>query len=228
MSLFPNKFLLNILACGLILSCPLNLATAANSLKKKPQATEAPPQTSETHLEWNNFSFPESGFSIDFPKKPEHVQHTIDIPKSNLKISYATYLSEPNDDIVFVVSVWNYPAQVDMSKPEVNLQDGFSGMLSALPGSEVMNMRMSEVDGFKALEFLVKNENIYFQGKLVLVYNTLYQVFTVYKNTEDMTNNYIHFINSFKLINPAQHKVEPPPPKSGSGSTGKSSEKMHF
>lgn len=209
MGFFPNKFLLNILVCGLILSCPLQIVTAANT-------TETKPQTTESHFDWKNYSFPENGFSIDFPKKPENVQQSIDVPKSTLKIKYDTYLSEPSDNAVFVVSVWNYPAEIDMSKPEVNLKDGFSGMLSALPGSEVTNMHMTDVQGFKALEFLVKNENIYFQGRLILVYNTLYQVFTVYKNTEDMTNNYNRFITSFKLINPEQHKL---PPATTEGST---------
>jgi hypothetical protein len=201
MSLFPNKFLLNILACGLILSCPLNLMTAAD--------VATPPKATETQFNWTNYPFKDSGFSVDFPKKPEKVEQSIDVPKSNLKIHYETYLSEPSDHVVFVVSVWNYPSKIDMSKPEVNLQDGFSGMLSALPGSEVKDMKMGTLDGFKDLEFLVKNEDIYFQGKLILVYNTLYQVFTVYKNTEDMSKNYSHFIDSFKLINPEQHKVTP-------------------
>lgn len=200
MSLFPNKFLLNILACGLILSCPLNLVTAASATQQ---------QATQSQLKWQKYTFESSGFSIDLPKKPEWVQQSIDVPKSDLKIHYETYLSEPSDSVVFVVSVWNYPSQIDMSKPEVNLQDGFKGMLSALPGSEVLNMKMGEVGGYKSLEFLVKNDDIYFQGKLILVYNTLYQVFSVYKATEDMTDNYLHFINSFSLIKPDQHKVAP-------------------
>lgn len=194
MSLFPNKLLLNILACGLVLSSPLQ---GAYNGKKN----------SYTQEQWKAFTSKSDGFSVDLPTKPEHISQTIDIPKTDLKINYNTYLSEPSDNVVYVISVWDYPSQIDMSKPEVNLQDGFGGMLSALPGSEVLNMRMTEVDGFKALEFLVKNEDIYFQGKLILVYNTLYQVFTVYKSTVDMTNDYIHFIDSFKLISPEKRKV---------------------
>jgi uncharacterized protein YxeA len=219
MSFFPNKFFLNILACGLILSCPCNLISAANNgnANKGVQEKSNDPKVNktQTQLQWKNYKYAESGFSVDFPKKPERVQQSIDVPKSDLKISYETYLSEPSDAMVFVASVWNYPSQIDMSKPEVNLQDGFGGMLSALPGSEVLNMRMTEVEGFKALEFLVKNDDIYFQGKLILVHNTLYQLFTVYKNSEDMTANYIHFVDSFKLINPEKRKVAPS--KNGNG-----------
>jgi hypothetical protein len=200
MSLFPNQFLLNIFACGLMLSCPLHLVNAAAETQKK----ETQPQ-----LKWQTYTYQGSGFAVDFPQKPEQLQQTIDVPKSDLKIQYETYLSEPSDVMVFVVSVWNYPAEIDMSKPEVNLQDGFKGMLSALPGSEVLNMKMSTQEGFKDLEFLVKNEDIFFQGKLILVYNTLYQVFTVYKGSEEMTENYNHFVDSFKLIKPEQHKVAP-------------------
>ncbi len=197
MSLIPNKLLLNILACGLVLSCPL--------LEGAP-TTQKPAQVEQ---EWTTFTSKGDGFSVELPKKPEHVQQKIDIPNTDLKIDYNTYLSEPSDNVVYVISVWNYPAQIDMSKPEVNLQDGFAGMLSALPGSEVTNMQMSEVEGHKALEFLVKNEDIFFQGKLILVHNTLYQVFTVYKNSVDMSDDYRNFIDSFKLINADSRKVTP-------------------
>jgi len=209
MSYFPNKLLLNILACGLVLSCPLQGATQTQKPEQKPHT--------QVQGDWSAFTSSEDGFSVDLPKKPEHVQQTIDIPKTDLKIDYNTYLSEPSDNVVYVISVWNYPSQIDMSKPEVNLQDGFGGMLSALPGSEVLNMRMTEVQGHKALEFLVKNDDIYFQGKLILVHNTLYQVFTVYKNSEDMSDNYIHFIDSFKLISPEKRKVTPPANGKGNG-----------
>lgn len=211
MSFFPNKLLLNILACGLILSSPF--PGGAQVRENKQQGVKK--------SEWQVFSSKSDGFSVNLPKKPEHVQQTIDIPKSDLKIEYNTYLSEPSDTVVYVISVWNYPSQIDMSKPEVNLQDGFGGMLSALPGSEVLNMRMTEIQGFKALEFLVKNEDIYFQGKLILVHNTLYQVFTVYKSSEDMSENYIRFMDSFKLVNPEKRKVAPPPAKKGNGTNKK-------
>ncbi|MCH9625542.1 MAG: hypothetical protein S4CHLAM123_07180 [Chlamydiales bacterium] len=203
MSFLPNKLLLNFLACGLILSSPLSIIAAT--------ATTTPPSTNhQTEHDWKKFTSTESGFSIDFPGKPEHIEQSIEIPKTDLTITYETYLSEPSENIVYVVSVWNYPSQIDMSKPEVNLQDGFGGMLSALPGSEVLNMRMTEVDKYKALEFLVKNEDIFFQGKLILVHNTLYQVFTVYKTTEDMTDNYIHFVDSFKLVSPEKRDTSAP------------------
>lgn len=164
----------------------------------------------ENQKGWKKFTSTESGFSIELPTTPDHLEQKIEIPQSDLSIGYDTFLSEPSESVVFVISVWNYPAEVDMSKPEVNLQDGFGGMLSALPGSQVESMQMTEVDGFKALEFLVKNDEIYFQGKLILVYNTLYQVFSVYKVGDAIDKDYTKFIESFKLINPAKNKVAPP------------------
>lgn len=199
MSFFPNKLLLNILACGLVLSCRLHGATQAESTNESEQV--------DVKHEWEEFSSKEDGFKVDLPKKPERIQQTIDVPKTELKISYNTYLSEPSQNLVYVISVWNYPSEIDMSKPEVNLKDGFGGMLSALPGSEVLSMKMTEVQGYKALDFLVKNEDIFFRGVLILVENTLYQVFTVYKSDIEMEENYQHFINSFKLTNLDQKKA---------------------
>ena len=159
--------------------------------------------------EWVKYTSEENGFLVELPKKPNHVDQSIDVPKTNLKIRYSTFVSEPSESAVYVVSVWHYPTDIDMSRPEVNLKDGFSGMLSALPGSKVIENNVEEYNGFKSLNFLVKNEDIYFQGRLILVYNTLYQVFTVYKESEapQMKADYCHFIDSFKLLHPEKNKT---------------------
>lgn len=159
--------------------------------------------------QWKGFRSEESGFSVELPKEPERLAESIAIPKTNLSIKYETYVSEPSDSVVYVTSVWHYPAQIDMSKPEASLQEGFSGMVSALPGAKVISSKVSDFKGFRSLDFLVKDENIYFQGKLILVHNTLYQVFAVYKEEqkEAMKADFSHFIDSFNLIKPEQHKV---------------------
>lgn len=199
MHIILNKLLINLLACGLILTSSVDATHLMRAVGRSGEAQE----------KWTTFTSKESGFSVKLPKTPEHVHQKIDVPKTDLSIEYDTYISEPNDSVVYVISVWHYPAQVDMSKPEVNLQDGFNGMLAALPGSQVITMHMTEVQGYKALEFLVKSDEIYFQGKLILLYNTLFQVFTVYKSSEDMKSNYDTFINSFELVHPEKNMLAP-------------------
>ncbi len=197
----------------LVKRCFILLFTACLSFSPSGEASTllAPKANGTVQNQWKNFSFEESGFSVDLPAAPEHIQQSITIPSTNISLQYDTFVSEPNSSIVYVISVWKYPGDIDMSSSQINLQDGFKGMLSALPNSKVEKMQMTKEQGFNALEFLVKSENIYFQGKLILVYNTLYQVFTVYKASEDMSKNYPRFINSFKLLNPAKHKVENAP-----------------
>lgn len=87
----------------------------------------------EESKNWKQFSSPENGFSVEFPKIPDHIHQKVQIPKSDLELEYDTYVSEPSENVVYVVSVWNYPSAIDMSKPEINLKDGFSGMIAALP-----------------------------------------------------------------------------------------------
>jgi hypothetical protein len=226
MNLFKNKFLAYCIACGLMIAfiCGAKLSAQINGNGKRSNGKNGVATEEQT---WSTFTSKESGFSVDLPKKPEHVHQTIKVPKSEVTIDYDTYVSEPDDSVVYVVSVWNYPAEIDMSKPEVNLQDGFSGMISALPGSKVVNMQMTDVEGYKALEFLVQYEDIFFQGRLILVYNTLYQVFTVYKKSVEMAQNYDHFINSFQLIQPEKRKIQ----KKGNGLNSvspKNAKKINF
>lgn len=196
MNIFSSKLLINILFCGSVLSSPLQGApfTLVSSLQKN---------------NWETFTSKKSGFSVKLPGKPEHIQQTINIPQTDLEISYNTYLTEVDETAVYVISVWNYPHQIDMSEPDVNLKEGFGGMLTALPGSQVLQMDMGQLQGFNSLDFLVKNEDLYFQGRLVLVYNTLYQVFAVYRSGENMSDNCIRFIDSFKLLNPEKRNVVP-------------------
>jgi hypothetical protein len=187
-----------------LVSTSLFCATAFLSFAQ----AEAPVlKIANSKVDWQKFTSKENGFSVDFPTTPDHVEQKIDIPKSDLSIKYETFLSEPNENAVYVVSVWYYPSEIDMSKPEVNLKDGFEGMLSALPGAKVEKMNITDLNGFKALEFRVKHDEIYFQGKLILVYNTLYQVFTVYKENVDVKDDFNRFINSFKLQNPEKNRL---------------------
>ena len=71
---------------------------------------------------WKPFTSTKSGFNIDFPAQPESIEQSIDIPQTDLSITYNTYLSEPNDSAVYVVSVWDYPSQIDMSDPVSKLK----------------------------------------------------------------------------------------------------------
>lgn len=149
---------------------------------------------------WKQFTSTEGNFTIELPTEPQIVDQKIEIPKTDLLIRYQTYLSEPYENVVYVVSVWTYPSEIDMSRPEVNLQDGFGGMLAALPDAEVKSMRQFEFEGADALEFLVKSDTILFQGMLLLSGNTLYQVFTVYQEQEVERVQYQEFIGSFHFL----------------------------
>ncbi|MBQ8498383.1 hypothetical protein [Chlamydia sp.] len=154
-------------------------------------------------LSWQRYDYTqEGGFSVQFPELPEHSGQVIELPQSDLAIRYDTYVAETsNDSSVYVVSVWEYPEKVDISKPELNLQEGFAGMLYALPESQVLYLKATEVQGHKALEFWIVCDGIYFRGMLVSVNHTLYQVFMVYKgrSPEILDKEYSTFIQSFKV-----------------------------
>jgi hypothetical protein len=195
MAFLKNSFLTNFFVMGALLSGSVSGAPLSSQMVSEEQSTT-----------WKAFTSTKSGFNIDLPSQPEHIEQSIDIPQTDLSITYNTYLCEPNDSVVYVISVWDYPKEIDMSDPVQNLQDGFAGMLSALPSSEVEFMEMDKTQGFDSLEFLVSSEDIFFRGKLILVHHTLFQVFTVYREGEEMDRNYSRFIKSLKFTNPQLHK----------------------
>lgn len=196
--------LFKLLTCGLIISFPLQ-ATENTSQGGSQLSKETVTKSDDSKDTWKSFTSSKGNFTIKLPTEPQEIEQKIDIPKTDLSILYQTYLSEPEENAVYVVSVWTYPPEIDMSRPEVNLQDGFGGMLSALPGAEVLYMQMKDFQGYKGLEFLVKSEDIFFRGMLFLANNVLYQIFTVYKDgtrqeMEEMEKNYEHFMGSFHLL----------------------------
>src|SRR5947208_3303758 len=71
------------------------------------EESESEQMTSKA-VTWKRFSSEKSGFSIDLPQTPEHIHQTIKIPKTDLTIDYDTFISEPSEKIVYVISVWNY------------------------------------------------------------------------------------------------------------------------
>lgn len=159
----------------------------------------------EDALNWKRYDYSQvCGFSIKFPEKPDHTDQIIEIPQSELTIRYNTYMTErKKDGSVYIVSVWDYPDSLDMSRPELNLQEGFAGMLQALPDSQVLFMQASQIQGHKSLEFWICCDDIYFRGMLISVNHTLYQVFIVYKSDESVNfeKEYKTFIQSFKITN---------------------------
>ncbi|ANG66582.1 hypothetical protein [Chlamydia gallinacea] len=162
-------------------------------------------------LKWKRYDYTTNcGFSAEFPESPDHAGQIIELPQSDLTIRYDTYIAETqSDNTVYVVSVWEYPEKVDISRPELNLQEGFSGILQALPESQVLFMQAKEVQGHKALEFWICCEDIYFRGMLISVNHTLYQVFMVYKNknAKALDKEYDVFTKSFKITKVREAKT---------------------
>ncbi|SPN73383.1 hypothetical protein C10C_0205 [Chlamydia serpentis] len=154
-------------------------------------------------LSWKRYDYTSScGFSIEFPGEPDHSGQIVEVPQSEITIRYDTYVTETaSDNTVYVVSVWEYPEKVDISRPELNLQEGFSGMMQALPESQVLFMQARQIQGHKALEFWIVCEDVYFRGMLISVNHTLYQVFMVYKNKnpQALDKEYKAFSESFKI-----------------------------
>ncbi|WP_100934876.1 hypothetical protein [Candidatus Chlamydia corallus] len=154
-------------------------------------------------LLWKRYDYTSScGFSVEFPGDPDHSGQIVEVPQSEITIRYDTYVTETlSDNTVYVVSVWEYPEKVDISRPELNLQEGFSGMMQALPESQVLFMQATQIQGHRALEFWIVCEDIYFRGMLISVNHTLYQVFMVYKNKnpQALDKEYEAFSQSFKI-----------------------------
>jgi hypothetical protein len=91
MNLFKNKFLVKFIVCGLLTVsiCGEKLHAQTNGNGKRTNGKGTVPVEEQS---WSTFSSEESGFSVDFPKKPEHVHQTIKVPKTEVTIEYEMFL----------------------------------------------------------------------------------------------------------------------------------------
>ena len=128
---------------------------------------------------WKRYDYTqECGFSVQFPELPEHSGQVIEVPQSDLSIRYDTYVAETfSDNTVYVVSVWEYPEKVDISKPELNLQEGFAGMLYALPESQVLYLKATSMQAFAHISSGQANGTVMMEGLATALGTTIVGLF---------------------------------------------------
>ena len=131
---------------------------------------------------WKEFNSPVGKFKATFPAYPAHETNNLDTG-TGLTLKYDTYLSETSDGTSYVVSTVVYPAEVDTSNPETNLEGSLNGMLASSDGNKLISSNLTSSNGYGALDFLIlNNRTVYLKGKIIMVGQTLYQVMVVYES----------------------------------------------
>lgn len=190
-----------LIVIGVILTSLIFIGSFLPEESVEQQATDKVTNYFSQSEEWKVFNSALGQFQATFPTYPTHETDNIQIPDSSITLKYDSYLSETSDGTTYFVNTVTYSSEIDTSNPETNLEGSLNGMVASSEGNEVISSNFTYFEGYRALDYKIKNtsENIYLQGKIILVNQTLYQLMVAYESGNFNKNNYDKFINSFEL-----------------------------
>jgi hypothetical protein len=152
---------------------------------------------------WEDFYSPLGEFRARFPTYPifETEDLTLPYPYNDLVGTYDTYFSEQPDGTAFMVGVATYPPEIDVTNSDYFLEDTVVGIVESDPSNKLLLSESTTFSGYKARDFLIKNDdlNFYMKGKLIIVGQTLYELMMGYEVQNYRESDYNYFIDSFKL-----------------------------
>lgn len=131
-----------------------------------------------------------------FPLAPTRQETTIPITDSTFSISQETYTSQDENGISFFLSTASYPQPFDPQKAEVILQTSLDGLIGAAQGNKLVTSSFSLFKTMPSVEFVIQNDSSYYQGKLFLKDNVLFQAFVAYAEGALESDDYVYFLDS--------------------------------
>ncbi len=187
-----TKKILGCMGGMLCLLSPLTIGAENVGTAPAPKAVVAP-------TGWKEFHSHSGSCSMMFPADPEHISEKMAMPEEGFELKYDAYISAAEQETVFMLLIAQYPDFVDQSFAQMSLEGFLNGILTHNPGNQLLFADLLLVEGHEALDFFVRNGNVYFKGRAVMVKNSLYLMAMECEIPHYDEGHYKHFVNSFKL-----------------------------
>lgn len=166
-------------------------------LRESQESSTPVSATIPTSTLWKEVVSSDKSFTVRFPETPE--AKTEDFPLEGFK--NPGHYEEFALDIAnktFYVSQTSYPAEVDTSKPRVNLENAFEGFSDSL-GGKAVSSEFKKFNGNEAIEFEIEAPEFTTRGWVIMKGKKLYQIFFAYPKDGFNAEMYSAFIGSFKI-----------------------------
>jgi len=163
-----NKFVSVIILGGLLLLGLIagggffyyKLSRSANSLVSTTTTTIA-------EAEWIEYIAPENKYVMLFPAEADVTQSTVSL--SETATVDVTYVSASSSTTSYLLQSSTIPDSIDISNPEEFYQGILSGMLGENNNGEIVSNTKTEFLGGEGLEYLIKIDDKYTKGKIILI-----------------------------------------------------------
>jgi hypothetical protein len=148
--------------------------------------------------EWIQYSSDDAGFKISFPTNPEEASKELVIPDSGKVLSYEEITSAENEKVHYSVSHMELPRKWRLAG-STTLLKGVLDIMVKYEGSELIEKEFKKFDGFRVLDFRMKQGNDEVKGRLIIVGPTLYKLSITYPSTHADKMQQNPFLDSFEI-----------------------------
>lgn len=179
------------LLCGV--SAP-NLGGAKSVL-----AVQSKEANASKGIGWKKFHSVPGSCSVSLPGSPEHVKQVMPLADSGQDLRYDVYVSAFERKAVYMLLVAQYPSMIDDSYAEMSLETFLNGLITQNPENKLIFADLTEVEGYKALDFFIEARGIYFKGRVVMANNNLYLLAMECETHNYKQEHFDHFIRSFQF-----------------------------
>ena len=147
---------------------------------------------------WKEFYSPVGRFTASFPTYPEHEKNELEIEGAGVTVAYDSYSSVTPDGTAYIISISEYPAEIDTATPEVNLEGALNGMIQSREGNELVSSGMTTFGEYTAMEYHIQNplDGVTLKGQSIMRGQTLYQMVVAYETNAYDDDAYQRFLDS--------------------------------
>lgn len=178
-----------VLLCGYIAQAVIR--SEINSIKNDTQSSAA-------DSSWKTYISTQDGFEVDFIGGLPTVENT-SIDVQGYSVPYTTY-ERDNDNTYWILGVYKYPSDFDMSDVNARLEGSLNGAIQNTQGATLVKSEYVQLDGRTAIkaEYTVTQSsqliNVYYLS--TLLGNTMYALLGSGGSESDFNT----FVNSFHII----------------------------
>jgi hypothetical protein len=183
---------------ALFVIAPVLVFSASGAKELAP--VEASPSSRFFSVGWQELCSEPGKCSMMFPCAPKHVSEKLTLSEAGHDLKYDAYISSTDGKHeVFMLLVAGFPDFVDESYAKENLKGFLNGILTCNPNNQLLFAKVGTVYGNEALDFFIRTGSVYFQGRAIMINNSLYLIAMECEIIGYDAEQYEAFVSSFKL-----------------------------
>lgn len=147
---------------------------------------------------WVQYSSSDAGFKISFPTDPEHESKELVIPNTGKVLNYKEISSEESGKVSYKLNHMELPRKWRLAGDTTLLKGVLDAMVKHTK-AELLEKQFTMHQGYRALDFRMKQEESEIKGRLIIVKGVLYKLTVDYPPSlaQEMEGN--PFLNSFEV-----------------------------